>query len=146
MCGCFLCLSFAAVSTNLEDSLASSAKATLQAIGAQEAALQAIIRHTNKLKVAMEAEVQTTLTLMCMCVFSCVYTYIYMCVFLCVCELRCQPRRSLPSGKNWKLRSWKEPLQWMMLGRLCPRQSKTMHRCMCTCTHNLFMVTVMTMH
>ncbi|XP_075904145.1 MICOS complex subunit MIC60 isoform X1 [Nelusetta ayraudi] len=45
------------VSTNLEDSLASSAKATLQAIGAQEAALQAIIRHTNKLKVAMEAEV-----------------------------------------------------------------------------------------
>lgn len=45
------------VSTSLEDSLASSAKATLEAIGAQEAALQAIIRHTNKLKVAMEAEV-----------------------------------------------------------------------------------------
>lgn len=55
-------LSFAAVSTSLEDSLASSAKATLEAIGAQEAALQAIIRHTNKLKVAMEAEVQTTAT------------------------------------------------------------------------------------
>lgn len=53
-------LSFAAVSSSLEDSLASSAKATLEAIGAQEAALQAIIRHTSKLKVAMEAEVQMT--------------------------------------------------------------------------------------
>lgn len=52
----------AAVSTNLEDSLASSAKATLEAIGAQEAALQAIVRHTTKLKVAMEAEVQTAAT------------------------------------------------------------------------------------
>lgn len=50
-------LSFAAVSSSLEDSLASSAKATLEAIGAQEAALQAIVRHTSKLKVAMEAEV-----------------------------------------------------------------------------------------
>lgn len=47
----------ASVSDNLEDSLAKSAKATLQAIGAQEAALQAIIRHTYKLKEAMEAEV-----------------------------------------------------------------------------------------
>uniref|UniRef100_A0AAQ6IE73 MICOS complex subunit MIC60 n=1 Tax=Anabas testudineus TaxID=64144 RepID=A0AAQ6IE73_ANATE len=45
------------VSASLEDSLASSAKATLQAIGAQEAALQAITRHTQKLKEAMEAEV-----------------------------------------------------------------------------------------
>ncbi|XP_070818825.1 MICOS complex subunit MIC60 isoform X2 [Chaetodon trifascialis] len=45
------------VSASLEDSLASSAKATLQAIGAQEAALQAIARHTLKLKEAMEAEV-----------------------------------------------------------------------------------------
>ncbi|XP_076594899.1 MICOS complex subunit MIC60 isoform X5 [Chaetodon auriga] len=45
------------VSASLEDSLASSAKATLQAIGAQEAALQAILRHTHKLKEAMEAEV-----------------------------------------------------------------------------------------
>ncbi|XP_072252358.1 MICOS complex subunit MIC60 isoform X2 [Leuresthes tenuis] len=44
------------VSTSIEDSLASSAKATLQAIGAQEAALQAIIQHTHKLKEAMEAE------------------------------------------------------------------------------------------
>lgn len=48
---------FAAVSASLEDSLASSAKATLQAIGAQEAALQAITQHTHKLKEAMEAEV-----------------------------------------------------------------------------------------
>uniref|UniRef100_A0A8C4DWT8 MICOS complex subunit MIC60 n=1 Tax=Dicentrarchus labrax TaxID=13489 RepID=A0A8C4DWT8_DICLA len=40
----------------LEESLTSSAKATLQAIGAQEAALQAITRHTLKLKEAMEAE------------------------------------------------------------------------------------------
>ncbi|XP_074503922.1 MICOS complex subunit MIC60 isoform X1 [Sebastes fasciatus] len=47
----------ASVSVSLEDSLASSAKATLQAIGAQEAALQAIARHTHKLKEAMEAEV-----------------------------------------------------------------------------------------
>uniref|UniRef100_A0A3Q4GEV7 MICOS complex subunit MIC60 n=1 Tax=Neolamprologus brichardi TaxID=32507 RepID=A0A3Q4GEV7_NEOBR len=43
--------------SSLEDSLASSAKATLQAIGAQEAALQAIMQHTDKLKEAMEAEV-----------------------------------------------------------------------------------------
>uniref|UniRef100_A0A3Q4GLX8 MICOS complex subunit MIC60 n=1 Tax=Neolamprologus brichardi TaxID=32507 RepID=A0A3Q4GLX8_NEOBR len=42
--------------SSLEDSLASSAKATLQAIGAQEAALQAIMQHTDKLKEAMEAE------------------------------------------------------------------------------------------
>lgn len=47
----------ASVSASLEDSLASSAKATLQAIGAQEAALQAITQHTHKLKEAMEAEV-----------------------------------------------------------------------------------------
>uniref|UniRef100_A0A3Q3CHW5 MICOS complex subunit MIC60 n=1 Tax=Haplochromis burtoni TaxID=8153 RepID=A0A3Q3CHW5_HAPBU len=47
----------ASVSASLEDSLASSAKATLQAIGAQEAALQAIMQHTDKLKEAMEAEV-----------------------------------------------------------------------------------------
>lgn len=47
-----------AVSASLEDSLAGSAKATLQAIGAQEAALQAIARHTQKLKEAMEAEVE----------------------------------------------------------------------------------------
>lgn len=45
------------VSATLEDSLASSAKATLQAIGAQEAALQAIMKHTQKLRDAMEAEV-----------------------------------------------------------------------------------------
>ncbi|XP_075942903.1 MICOS complex subunit MIC60 isoform X1 [Anarhichas minor] len=47
----------ASVSASLEDLLASSAKATLQAIGAQEAALQAIAQHTHKLKEAMEAEV-----------------------------------------------------------------------------------------
>uniref|UniRef100_A0A3B4ZFK0 MICOS complex subunit MIC60 n=1 Tax=Stegastes partitus TaxID=144197 RepID=A0A3B4ZFK0_9TELE len=47
----------ASVSASLEESLASSAKATLQAIGAQEAALQAITQHTHKLKEAMEAEV-----------------------------------------------------------------------------------------
>ncbi|KAM4554985.1 MICOS complex subunit MIC60 isoform 2-T2 [Odontesthes bonariensis] len=46
----------ASVSTSIEDFLASSAKATLQAIGAQEAALQAIVQHTHKLKEAMEAE------------------------------------------------------------------------------------------
>ncbi|XP_057706801.1 MICOS complex subunit MIC60 isoform X2 [Corythoichthys intestinalis] len=47
----------ASVSVSLDDSLASSAKATLQAIGAQEATLQAISQHTQKLKEAMEAEV-----------------------------------------------------------------------------------------
>lgn len=47
----------AAVSASLEDSLASSAKATLLAIGAQEVALQTISQHTHKLKEAMEAEV-----------------------------------------------------------------------------------------
>ncbi|XP_029917445.1 MICOS complex subunit MIC60 isoform X3 [Myripristis murdjan] len=47
----------ASVSASLEESLASSAKTTLQAIGAQEAALQAIGSHTHKLKEAMEAEV-----------------------------------------------------------------------------------------
>lgn len=52
-----LCLCFPAVSANLEESLASSAKVTLQAIGAQEAAVQAITEHTYKLKAAMEAEV-----------------------------------------------------------------------------------------
>lgn len=55
-----VCACLAAVSASLEDSLASSAKATLQAIGAQEAALQAITHHTLKLKEAMEAEVLTT--------------------------------------------------------------------------------------
>uniref|UniRef100_A0A8C4YTN9 MICOS complex subunit MIC60 n=1 Tax=Gadus morhua TaxID=8049 RepID=A0A8C4YTN9_GADMO len=45
------------VSDKLEDSLASSATATLQAIAAQEAALQAILQHTQKLKEAMETEV-----------------------------------------------------------------------------------------
>lgn len=55
----FLCDCFTAVSASLEDSLASSAKATLQAIGAQEAALQAIMQHTDKLKEAMEAEVNS---------------------------------------------------------------------------------------
>uniref|UniRef100_A0A3B4T8R6 MICOS complex subunit MIC60 n=1 Tax=Seriola dumerili TaxID=41447 RepID=A0A3B4T8R6_SERDU len=45
------------MAASLEDSLSSSAKATLHAIGAQEAALQAITRHTHKLKEAMEAEV-----------------------------------------------------------------------------------------
>ncbi|RVE67570.1 hypothetical protein OJAV_G00104320 [Oryzias javanicus] len=46
----------AALSSSLEESLASSARAALQAIGAQEAALQAINQHTQKLKEAMEAE------------------------------------------------------------------------------------------
>ncbi|XP_004086557.1 MICOS complex subunit MIC60 isoform X2 [Oryzias latipes] len=46
----------AAVSSSLEESLACSARAALQAIGAQEAALQAINQHTQKLKEAMEAE------------------------------------------------------------------------------------------
>uniref|UniRef100_G3Q7P7 MICOS complex subunit MIC60 n=1 Tax=Gasterosteus aculeatus aculeatus TaxID=481459 RepID=G3Q7P7_GASAC len=45
------------LSSSLEECLASSAKATLQAIGAQEAAVQAITQHIHKLKEAMEAEV-----------------------------------------------------------------------------------------
>lgn len=46
----------ASLSTSLEDSLGNSAKVTLQAIGAQEAALLAIAQHTHKLKEAMEGE------------------------------------------------------------------------------------------
>ncbi|XP_077588774.1 MICOS complex subunit MIC60 [Stigmatopora nigra] len=51
----------ASVSVHLDDSLASSAKATLQAIGAEEAAFRAISQHTQKLKEAMEAEVSPQL-------------------------------------------------------------------------------------
>ncbi|XP_068181695.1 MICOS complex subunit MIC60 isoform X2 [Antennarius striatus] len=47
----------ASVSSSLEDALASSAKATLLAIEAQDEAMQAITQHTHKLKEAMEAEV-----------------------------------------------------------------------------------------
>uniref|UniRef100_A0A674BHC3 MICOS complex subunit MIC60 n=1 Tax=Salmo trutta TaxID=8032 RepID=A0A674BHC3_SALTR len=43
------------LSSNLEDALGSTAKVTLQAIGAQEAALQAIAQHTRQLREAMEA-------------------------------------------------------------------------------------------
>uniref|UniRef100_A0A3P8ZZZ7 MICOS complex subunit MIC60 n=1 Tax=Esox lucius TaxID=8010 RepID=A0A3P8ZZZ7_ESOLU len=49
--------SFTALSVELEDALGSTAKVTLQAIGAQEAALHAIAQHTVKLKEAMDAEV-----------------------------------------------------------------------------------------
>lgn len=52
-----MCVS--ALTAGLEESLGSSAKTTLQAIGAQEAALTAIARHTNKLKEAMDSEVNT---------------------------------------------------------------------------------------
>ncbi|XP_010896849.2 MICOS complex subunit MIC60 isoform X4 [Esox lucius] len=45
------------LSVELEDALGSTAKVTLQAIGAQEAALHAIAQHTVKLKEAMDAEV-----------------------------------------------------------------------------------------
>ncbi|CAB1325132.1 unnamed protein product [Coregonus sp. 'balchen'] len=44
------------LSSDLEDALGSTAKVTLQAIGAQEAALQAIAQHTLQLREAMEAE------------------------------------------------------------------------------------------
>uniref|UniRef100_A0AAY4BVP4 MICOS complex subunit MIC60 n=1 Tax=Denticeps clupeoides TaxID=299321 RepID=A0AAY4BVP4_9TELE len=44
------------LSAKLDDTLGSSAKLTLQAIGAQEAALSAIANHTSKLKEAMDAE------------------------------------------------------------------------------------------
>ncbi|XP_058653848.1 MICOS complex subunit MIC60 isoform X2 [Onychostoma macrolepis] len=46
----------AALTAGLEESLGSSAKITLQAIGAQEAALTAIAAHTNKLKEAMDSQ------------------------------------------------------------------------------------------
>ncbi|XP_067103541.1 MICOS complex subunit MIC60 isoform X3 [Osmerus mordax] len=46
----------ASMASTLEESLGNSAKVTLQAIGAQEAALLAIAQHTYKLKEAMEAE------------------------------------------------------------------------------------------
>uniref|UniRef100_A0A672TEM7 MICOS complex subunit MIC60 n=1 Tax=Sinocyclocheilus grahami TaxID=75366 RepID=A0A672TEM7_SINGR len=50
----FVCVS--ALTAGLEESLGSSAKTTLQAIGAQEAALTAIATHTNKLKEAMDSQ------------------------------------------------------------------------------------------
>ena len=56
------------MASTLEESLGNSAKVTLQAIGAQEAALLAIAQHTYKLKEAMEAEVRPptqTHTYMC---------------------------------------------------------------------------------
>ncbi|XP_056327818.1 MICOS complex subunit MIC60 isoform X2 [Danio aesculapii] len=46
----------AALTTGLEETLGSSAKVTLQAIGAQEAALTAIAAHTDKLREAMDSE------------------------------------------------------------------------------------------
>ncbi|KAG9272141.1 MICOS complex subunit MIC60 isoform X1 [Astyanax mexicanus] len=46
----------AALSFNLEDTLGFSAKLTLQAIGAQEAALTAIGTHTHRLREAMDSE------------------------------------------------------------------------------------------
>ncbi|KAM9795007.1 MICOS complex subunit MIC60 [Neosynchiropus ocellatus] len=46
-----------ALSASLDSFLASSAEATLQAIGAQKAALEATLRHTQSLKEAMESEV-----------------------------------------------------------------------------------------
>lgn len=52
-----MCVS--ALTAGLEENLGSSAKTTLQAIGAQEAALTAIGEHTNKLKEAMDSQVNT---------------------------------------------------------------------------------------
>uniref|UniRef100_A0A672JTC7 MICOS complex subunit MIC60 n=1 Tax=Sinocyclocheilus grahami TaxID=75366 RepID=A0A672JTC7_SINGR len=46
----------AVLTAGLEESLGSTAKTTLQAIGAQEAALTAIAAHTNKLKEAMDSQ------------------------------------------------------------------------------------------
>ncbi|XP_052470160.1 MICOS complex subunit MIC60 isoform X1 [Carassius gibelio] len=46
----------AALTAGLEESLGSTAKITLQAIGAQEAALTAIAAHTDKLKEAMDSQ------------------------------------------------------------------------------------------
>lgn len=46
----------AALTAGLEETLGSSAKVTLQAIGAQEAALTAIAAHTDKLREAMDSE------------------------------------------------------------------------------------------
>ncbi|XP_052005565.1 MICOS complex subunit MIC60-like isoform X2 [Xyrauchen texanus] len=45
-----------ALTAGLEETLGSSAKVTLQAIGAQEAALTAIAAHTHKLKEAMDSQ------------------------------------------------------------------------------------------
>ncbi|XP_077073323.1 MICOS complex subunit MIC60 isoform X1 [Siphateles boraxobius] len=45
-----------ALTAGLEESLSSSAKITLQAIGAQEAALNAITAHTDKLREAMDSQ------------------------------------------------------------------------------------------
>uniref|UniRef100_A0A8B9KTI9 MICOS complex subunit MIC60 n=1 Tax=Astyanax mexicanus TaxID=7994 RepID=A0A8B9KTI9_ASTMX len=55
-CGYLKCCMFSALSFNLEDTLGFSAKLTLQAIGAQEAALTAIGTHTHRLREAMDSE------------------------------------------------------------------------------------------
>lgn len=57
VCVC-LSSSIPAISNRLDETLGSSAKSTLAAIGAQEAALTAIAVHTQKLKEAMDAEVR----------------------------------------------------------------------------------------
>lgn len=48
-----------ALSVGLEEALGASAKLTLHAIGAQEAALLAINTHTERLREAMDSEVNT---------------------------------------------------------------------------------------
>lgn len=48
-----------ALSVGLEETLGASAKVTLHAIGAQEAALLAIGTHTQKVREAMDSEVST---------------------------------------------------------------------------------------
>lgn len=50
----FVC---SALSSGLEEALGVSAKLTLHAIGAQEAAVMAISTHTDKLREAMDSEV-----------------------------------------------------------------------------------------
>lgn len=55
-------MSFSALTAGLEETLGSSAKVTLQAIGAQEAALTAIAAHTDKLREAMDSEVSSELS------------------------------------------------------------------------------------
>lgn len=49
----------AALSFGLEETLGASAKVTLHAIGAQEAALLSINAHTQRLREAMDSEVST---------------------------------------------------------------------------------------
>lgn len=88
----FVC---SALSVGLEEALGASAKLTLHAIGAQEAALLAINAHTQKLRDAMDAEVKPPPN-------QVVYRSLVLTDLLCNCmRLHCQDSPDKKSAQ-WK--------------------------------------------